>query len=292
MPPKKVKTTEMKGEIKTLDELREEREFMHRHLIENLGSYILPTMFRENYKDNFSKKLYQKLLTMSYNQINNYLSELDTNYQLTNKDNLVTLTFDYETKNCEIVMQHNINLKEEYPYRINRISNVFYGDFLEPAVLEEKLMKNTSRYFSLELIFAEDKSAHSVLLTFDTHNLTCFIIDSSNSSFFKGFDHREIERSMIGFYTSLIGYTYIQLHDINSGISVNNKTKNQKDFFIGYCRGYTLLFQYIMIKEENIDILELLRNMKKLELDVIMDIMENFYGSILKDKFEKYITLN
>ncbi len=257
----------------------------------------------------FTKEMYSTISKLKYKVINNVLKESKPGITIGKNDIFVTIRYD-KSFNFEFITTSNYDSDESLPFHINIVKDFLISDFLEPSSLISKLnnigiSNNNSiytmrqRYCSFEMdLCANDLtknidtknsvSLHSVLLVFDTLKHEAYICDSnSNMSYFDNhinfYDHIPVSvfiHNMMDEYCKLLNYKYIRLlEDSNINLCINTKinSQSQQDFFEGYCRGWTLYFQYILNNAEST--FEMLKYLKQISLtnkDVLNEVIELF----------------
>jgi hypothetical protein len=258
--------------------------------------------------DALEKYQYLCFASLPYKFINEIIEMINKNLIFTEYDNFITFKIDFENNEFEIITNCNYNILETVPFIIQIIDSGLIFDWPDILTLENKLNSITNRYLSYELTLRYNKtsSAHSVLIVFDKLYRISYIVDSNgNLNFFDNvydnnllvnstkpisyFLHKAIEK-----YMNLIDYTYIKLNQsnefnlesINTQINIRINSDSQKNFFTGYCRGWTLLFQHILLtnNDYSFDFINYLENFceqNKKILNEIIELYQLYYLQLL-----------
>jgi hypothetical protein len=246
--------------------------------------------------------------SLHYKFINEMIKMINQNIIFTEDDNFTTFKIDFENNEFEVITNCNYDILETVPFHIQIINSGLIFDWPDILTLDKKLELITSRYLPYELTLTCDKdnSAHSVLIVFDKLYRISYIVDSNgNLNFFDNvydknhsktnpepisyFLHRAIEK-----YMNLIDYTYIKLdqstefnlESIDTEINIRIDSDSQKKFFIGYCRGWTLLFQHILLtnNDNSFDFINYIENFcsqNKKILNEIVELYQLYYLELL-----------
>lgn len=257
----------------------------------------------------FTKKMYNTISRLKYKVINNVLKESKPGVTIGKNDLFVTIRYD-KMFNFEFVTTSNYDSDESLPFHINIVKDLLIFDFLEPSSLLNKINNigisnndciyiKEQRYCSFEMdLCATDLTkdikqnnsiaSHAVLLVFDTLKCEAYICDSNgNMSYFDDYinfyNHIPVStyiHNMMDEYCKLINYKYIRLlEDSKIHLCINTKinSPSQHDFFQGYCRGWSLYFQYILNNAEStFDMLKYLKQISLTNKNILNEIIELF----------------
>ena len=231
---------------------------------------------------NFSKKIYKTISNISITHING-LYKRDNLVHYDEMDIFDTYKYD-RAYNLELIASSYYS-DEMIPFHISLVNGDIIADFINTGSLNDKMKRMTKRYCSFEvnicinnlLIENERLTYHSMLFVFDTKNRQAYICDSNNNMFLT---YDVYLHNLFSEYCSMIDYKYIRLFDdMHIKLEINKKISSvsQKKFFQGYCRGWTLYFQYILnMVDNNFEILEYIRFISNCHLNILNEIIEIF----------------
>lgn len=260
-------------------------------MVEQLNSTFLLGLHLTNTKYEFTEKIYDDICKIKYSQMNEYLGKMNKNYKLQSNDEFIIFKYVFHDNSIENITTNYYLDNQNCPFHIDILDESLVCDFLHPESLKLKLTENNKRYYGLELVYNNSTltTGHSVLFVFDTFLNMSYIIDSNyNNDFFDNIvESSNCINEVCKYYSSLIEYDFIDLHSLELAIDLNKRCYSQKPFFKGYCRAYTLLFQYLIMTDDDLDIIELLEKLNSMDIEVIMDMVENFHPIIHKLIYEK-----
>ncbi len=253
---------------------------------EELHNMFDPT-FNESFNNALSKDKYKLVATLKAKYLAEIIKLLQPSmvFDQSSLFNVIKMGFD---SNFEIVTNYNFDTEESVPFHIQIIPNGLVCDFPEITTLRDKFSKYPYRYFSYEIVFVcPDKgSSHSVLFVFDLILSESYVVDSNGDlSYFdniyrlnKHTPTRNYLHSALSTYSELIGFKYIKLSDksIDTSINIRIRSQSQKNFFEGYCRGWTLFFQHILLtkSDTSFDFPEFLEQFCSYDINILNEIVE------------------
>ena len=151
-------------------------------------------------------------------------------------------------------------------------NNVLVCYFPSKKSILHKITTYNHKYLSYELdLHKQDEYSHSLLLLFDTLLKEIYIINSNKTNNY--IDNNLLITAITG-YAEQIEYKFDNSKIINLDI---NKTNN-KSFVNGYCRAWTLLFQYIANNAtDNFDFIQYIYIFIKYDADILNNIIESYH---------------
>lgn len=247
----------------------------------------------------FNKQMYYSICTLS----SKYLNKIYEDYSLAfdHNDALITFMMSYDN-----IFNYYTDFSyddDTIPFMITFDKNGLLCQFIEPLSMINKLSTSKIRYVSYEVILNvydkyNKKYAHSLLLLFDKTCKCMYVIDSCGTidfldKYVKYVYHcknvESVLNSVFSRYAALINYIYEDSHNIFMGINVKIKSISQQKFFNGYCRAWSLFFQYIFSKvSDNFKTIKYLHNFSDYDLTYLNEIIEIFQVYI----YHKYIKNN
>lgn len=253
----------------------------------------------------FNEHKYKFIASGKYLFFNNYLKKVYPNYALNNDDNFMTLKYEFNTFSLEPIAEtFGYREDENMPFCVNILDDSLVFDFIHFESLQEKIYKCPNRYLALEITLVSNlkKDAHSVLFVFDKNLMTSFVIDSNGNKleYFDDFQFNsalkisEHLKNALSQYSNMLGFNYVSLaDDLNIDLSINNFILNekQKDFFKGYCRGWSYYFQGLIIKSEKNNSYDIIEEIKKINQENVSDlnvIIQNYQNSFFKEIIDMY----
>ena len=222
----------------------------YKKIIPNFINNIYDTNKNKYYYILFTKKIYNYLLYLSYNDIyiwsnNEKLTKICNNdkFDIIKYDNKISYLLSY-------------NYKNNYPQIIIINNKNIIAKLIDHNSLISKM--NNKRYlcFIINIIYINKIMEHICNLIFDNYYNECYIIEID------GIINKKIHKIM-QYYVSSKGYKYIILENEGIVLNINNKIKSskQKEFFNGYCMGWGLYFKYLAEKADiNFEMKKYLKN--------------------------------
>ncbi len=221
----------------------------------------------ENYylREQFTEKQYEFMRRMSYYALKKWYRQINYPFDIKNTDifNIFKINFDNTVE--QITSCNCIEGENSYPFHITILDNSLLCNFISHESLLNKIFSNEKRYasFLVDLKTEAIEAGHNCLFVIDKLKTECYVIDSNGSlDYFNDlidthdvsyFLHKSFED-----YASSIGFKYINLLERNINLKINVKidSPKQAEFFRGYCKGWSLYFQYLLFKcDDNFDIL-------------------------------------
>lgn len=255
-----------------------------------------PTFNYSLYKS-LNEKAYDTICKLPHNVISKIISTLQTSILFEDMElfNVFKMNFN---KDLEIITSYNFVSEENIPFHIEIYEDNLICDFPDTCTLQNKLDKSKSRYISYELILKclHSESSHSVLLVFDTKKYETYVIDTNGDLSY--FDEDDVCQSSVFLpksyylhlfltrYSELLGFKYNNISNVNTCINVKIKSKSQKKFFDGYCRGWTLFFQHItlVVQDNDFNFIQFIKKFcskNKKILNEIVEIYQVYYLNLL-----------
>jgi len=279
-------------------ELRIKNIDIYKKIIPKELHFLFDPIFNNSFCKSLSEKDYDVICKLPHTVISRVISTLQPSllFEETELFNVFKMKFNGD---LEIITQYNFVPDENTPFHIEIYQNNLICDFPDICTLQDKLNKHNSRYISYELVLScpTNKSSHSVLLVFDIKNFETYVIDSSGDlSYFDDDCLDDLDDNSLPInsylhlfltkYSELLGFKYNNLSTINTCINIKIKSKSQKKFFEGYCRGWTLFFQHItlIVQDNDFNFIKFVKRFcskNKRILNEIIEIYQVYYLDLL-----------
>ncbi len=251
------------------------------------------------YLEEFDEKIYTILSSIPYTIVNSINKCITPWNSVHSTDMFLTFKMNRDTNSIDIITQSEYIEGENFPFHFNFMDDGLICDFIDPTSFENKLMHSSKRYSCWDVDFVSDikKSGHSIIIIFDTKTRTSYLLDSNGTlCYFNipelGIFNTELIHKTIEFYSNLLSYNYIRLDDLNINFKSNYKIISpfQKPFFNGYCKGWTLFFQYLLlVSPDNFDFIEFMKKFQEIDSSILNQLVEIFqvwyYWSFKLNKF-------
>jgi hypothetical protein len=152
--------------------------------------------------------------------------------------------------------------------------------------LQYKIATTKTRYLAYDVdLVSEIKTAgHLIVVIFDTHAKTAYLLDSNGSfGYFNnlelGINYTQLIHAAMEYYCGMIGFEYTKL--TNQGIKFypNRKINSvfQKTFFKGYCAGWTMFFKYMLTNApDTFEFIQFMNNFQHTSIDILNQLIEIF----------------
>lgn len=250
------------------------------------------------YLEELSENIYDTIRRVPYTLNNRINHGINPHNSVQSNDMFITFKIN---ESIDIITQSNYKEGENFPFHFLMLDEGLLCDFIDPTTFENKLIQSSRRYLAFDVDFVSEikNGGHSILVVFDTKLKTCFLLDSNgtldyfNSNILK-INFTNLIHSTMEFYCSLLAYDYIKIKDIGINFNPNHKmiSQFQKSFFKGYCKGWTLFLQYIILTSSNdfefIDFIRDFQQTDKLILNQLIEIFQVwFYRTFNLDKLKK-----
>lgn len=261
-------------------------------------NFIYDIETNPHYLEEFNDQIYKTISRIPYKIIDSINNCINPWNSISNNDMFLTFKMNRDNNSVDIIAQSEYVKGENFPFHFNLIDDGIVCDFIDPTSFENKLINSPNRYISFDVDFVSDiqKAGHSILIIFDTKTRTCFLLDSNGSlSYFNhpelGIFNTDLIHKTMEFYSGLLSYKYIKLGDLHINFKPNYKINSQfqKSFFIGYCKGWTLFFQYLLlVSPYSFEFVEFIKNFQQTDNQILNQLVEIFqvwyYRSFNLDK--------
>jgi hypothetical protein len=239
-----------------------------------------------NYLKELDENIYniiRRLPDECVDKINNYINPSNSQCD---DDIFLTFKTNRDTDSIDIITQSKYVKEESTPFQFNLFDDGIVCDFLDPDTFENKLSSSSTRYISFDAVFASDlkESAHSVLIIFDTKTRSCYFLDSNSDLCYLDYPELDIYNSELvhksmEFYSGLLLYNYVRFNDLDIEFRTNFRINSQfqKSFFKGYCRGWTLFFQYLLlVSSESFEFINFMKTFQETDILILNQLVEIF----------------
>ena len=239
-----------------------------------------------NYLKELDEKIYniiRRLPNECVDKINNHINPSNSQCD---DDIFLTFKINRDTDSIDIITQSKHVKEESSPFQFNLFDDGIVCDFLDSDTFENKLSSSSTRYISFEGVFASDleESGHSVLIIFDTKTRSCYFLDSNSDLCYLDYPELDIYNSELihksmEFYSGLLLYNYVRFNDLDIEFKTNFSINSQfqKSFFKGYCRGWTLFFQYLLlVSPETFEFIDFMKTFQETDILIMNQLVEIF----------------
>ena len=248
-------------------------------------------------RDSLTKDQYDKICKLPKNQLKKWYKQINYIFDTNFKDIFNIFKINFKGEYEEITSCNNIS-NDNLPFHITILDDSLLCNFISQESLLNKIFLEENRYISylIDLVTETKKAGHACLFVIDKYKCETFVIDSNGSldyfnDIFEEYELNYFLHMAFEKYSNSIGFKYINLleNNINLKINVKINSKKQADFFLGYCKGWSLFFQYLLNKSEPnfeiIDYLKILSSYKNLgPINELVEIFQVwFYNNLFYD---------
>jgi hypothetical protein len=222
----------------------------------------------ENYylRDQFSEEQYNKISRLSYNQLKKWNKKINFNLDIENTDFFNIFKINFNNTEEDITSCNCIEGENSYPFHLTILNDSLLCNFISQESILNKIFSTDNRYssFLIDLVTETKNAGHNCLFVIDKIKTECYIIDSNGSldyfdNIIDGYQTSYFLHKAFENYANTIGFKYVNLLErkINLKINIKINSNKQSKFFKGYCKGWSLYFQYLLFKcDDNFEIID------------------------------------